>query len=88
MLQILPNWRAAEELVTEANLVVMARPGFEMDWSSLPATFRHLREHVVEVPLIDISATEIRRRVRAGETIEGLTPPAVARYIAKMSLYR
>lgn len=88
MLQILPKWRAAEQLIVEANLVVMARPGFEMDWSSLPAAFQFLREHVVEAPLIDISATEIRRRCRARESIDGLTPQPVVRYIEKMSLYR
>jgi nicotinate-nucleotide adenylyltransferase len=88
MLQILPSWRAAEQLLAEANLVVMARPGFEIDWLRLPAAFRHLREHLVEAPLIDISATEIRRRCRAGETIDGLTPPAVVQYIEETSLYR
>ena len=88
MLQILPKWRAAEQLIIESNLVVVARPGFEMNWSSLPVAFRQLRDHVVEAPLIDISATEIRRRCRAGEAIDDLTPPAVVRYIAEMSLYR
>ena len=88
MLQILPSWRSAEQLIAEANLVVMARCGFEIDWSGLPAIFRPLREHVVEAPLIDISATEIRRRCRDGESIDGLTPPAVVRYIREKSLYR
>jgi nicotinate-nucleotide adenylyltransferase len=36
----------------------------------------------------DVSATEIRRRVRGGETIEGLVPPPVARYVEKYELYR
>ena len=88
MLQILPQWHEAEQLMVECNLVVMARPGFDMDWSSLPARYRQLRDHVVETPPIDISATEIRRRCRAGEAIDGLTPPAVVRYIVEMSLYR
>ena len=88
MLQILPQWREAEQLMLESNLVVMARPGFDMDWSSLPARYHQLRDHVVETPPMDISATEIRRRCRAEETIDGLTPPAVVRYIAEMSLYR
>lgn len=88
MLQILPKWRAAEQLLIEANLVVMARPGFELDWSALPPAFRALRDHVVEAPLLDISATEIRRRCYAGESIDGLTPPPVARYIKQRSLYR
>ncbi|HKP88040.1 MAG TPA: nicotinate (nicotinamide) nucleotide adenylyltransferase, partial [Blastocatellia bacterium] len=36
----------------------------------------------------DISATEIRRRVRDGETVEGMVPPRVADYIEKYGLYR
>ena len=87
MLQILPQWREAEQLVVECNLVVMARPGFAMDWSNLPLRFRQLRDHVVQTPPMDISATEIRKRCRAAEAIDGLTPPAVVRYIAEMSLY-
>ena len=35
-----------------------------------------------------ISATEIRQRVRDGESIEGLVPPRVADYIEKYELYR
>lgn len=37
---------------------------------------------------IDISATEIRRRVRDGCSIQGFVPPAVASYIAQHRLYR
>lgn len=88
MLSLLPKWHAAEDLIRECRLLIMARPGFQMDWLSLPATFRHLQNHVVEAPLLDISATEIRRRVHAGESIDALTPPGVARYIAEMGLYR
>jgi nicotinate-nucleotide adenylyltransferase len=39
------------------------------------------------VPAIDISATAIRRRVRAGETIRFLVPDSVAGYIAEHRLY-
>jgi nicotinate-nucleotide adenylyltransferase len=35
-----------------------------------------------------VSATEIRRRVAAGQSIEGLVAPAVARYIEAHHLYR
>lgn len=37
---------------------------------------------------VDISATEIRQRVRAGKTIQGLVPPPVAEYVEKYELYR
>jgi nicotinic acid mononucleotide adenylyltransferase len=35
-----------------------------------------------------ISSSEVRRRVAAGETIDDLVPPAVARLIEELGLYR
>jgi nicotinate-nucleotide adenylyltransferase len=37
---------------------------------------------------VDISSTEIRRRVRDGEPIDDDVPPRVADYIRKYALYR
>ena len=88
MLIFLPRWRKPLDLLKEANFVVMARPGWNIDWSALPAEYRHLRDNVVETPQIDISASDIRRRVAAGLGIEFLTPPAVADYIRNRGLYR
>jgi len=87
MLRILPTWHEAQNLLREVNFVVMARPGWEFDWDTLPAEFRELQSRVVEAPLIDISATEIRRRVKAGESIEGMTPEPVVKYIQDNRLY-
>jgi len=84
----LPRWHRPEELMAECRLVVMARPGWTMDWDTLPPAFRHLRHHVAAAPLLDVSATEIRRRVRAGESIAGLVVAPVERYIAERGLYR
>jgi nicotinate-nucleotide adenylyltransferase len=39
-------------------------------------------------PIAEVSSTEIRRRARAGEPIDSLVPPAVARYIGNNGLYR
>lgn len=83
----LPTWHKARKLVNEVEFVVVARPGFRFDWGSLPDAFQKLERAVVEAPLVDISATEIRRRVSAGESIEGLTPEAVATYIREHRLY-
>jgi nicotinate-nucleotide adenylyltransferase len=84
----LPTWREAGQLIQEVKFILMARPGWRFDWPSLPPEFQNLRQNVVGVPQIDISATEIRRRVLKGLPIDFLTPPAVCRYIAERKLYR
>ena len=35
----------------------------------------------------DVSSTDVRRRLAAGESVSGLVPPAVARHIRKIGLY-
>lgn len=88
MLLYLPKWHQPLELLREIDFLVMARPGWEMDWDRLPAEFRPLKANVVPAPLIDISSSDIRRRVAAGQSINYLTPPAVCEYIRERSLYR
>jgi nicotinate-nucleotide adenylyltransferase len=88
MLLYLPKWHQPLELMKEAELIVMARPGWTIDWQTLPPEYQKLQANVVEAPLIEISAGEVRRRVAEGRSIEYLTPPAVCRYIGDRSLYR
>lgn len=88
MVRILPKWHQAVALLREVELVIMARPGWSMDWDELPEAFRGLRANVVEAPLIDLSATTLRRRVAAGRSIRYLTPDPVCDYIAARGLYR
>src|SRR5438874_9802 len=70
MLLYLPKWHRAHDLLRWVHFVVMARPGWPIDWDALPESYQHLKENVVIAPQIDISATDIRRRVRAGEAID------------------
>jgi nicotinate-nucleotide adenylyltransferase len=37
---------------------------------------------------VDVSSTEVRSRVRAGLSIRGFVPDAVAAYVAEARLYR
>ena len=41
----------------------------------------------LDAPLIDISSSEIRERVRTGRTIRYLVPDGVRTYIEKKNLY-
>lgn len=88
MARYLPHWHDAEALLAEVHFVLMARPGWSFDWQTMPAGFRHLQANVVAAPLIDISSTEVRRRVAAGEEIDDLVPAAVGEYIRERGLYR
>ena len=87
MLMYLPKWHQPMELLREVHFVVIARPGWVIDWEALSPEFRHLRNNVVEAPLINISASDIRARVAAGKSIRYLTPDAVCEYIAQRRLY-
>jgi nicotinate-nucleotide adenylyltransferase len=76
----LPQWHEVAALSGLAHVVVLTRPG-------VPPPATGLAERVLAVPAVDISATAIRERVRRGEPIAHLVPPAVARYIEAKGLY-
>ena len=84
----LPKWRQPNDLLREAHILIMARPGWILDWKQLPPEYAILAERVVPAPAIDISATDIRRRIAAEKPIDFMTPPAVCRYIDDHGLYR
>jgi nicotinate-nucleotide adenylyltransferase len=76
----LPAWKDAEQVIELAKIFVFERPGTPvpaLPW--ITAT--------VQVPAVDISATEIRRRVRAGHSIRYWVPESVAEYIMAHRLY-
>jgi nicotinate-nucleotide adenylyltransferase len=79
------TWKEPGEIVRRAKLVIMNRPGY----AGAPAD-PSLPKDIIQcmVPAIDISATEIRRRVQEGLTISYLVPPSVSRYIGRHRLYR
>ena len=88
MLQILPKWRQPHDLLAETHFVIMARPGWSLDWQTLPEELRSLRDNVVPAPLLQISATDIRRRRAAGLPVSYLLPDPVIHYIDQHALYQ
>ena len=87
MLVYLPRWHRPLDLMNEASIYVLQRPGWEIDWSALPGEYQRLKGNVITAPLIDISASDIRRRARRGQSIAYLVPAAVADYIRQHCLY-
>ena len=76
----LQQWHEVDALARLASFVILTRPGATIPM--LPWAVR-----TVEVPAIDISATEIRRRVAAGRSIRYWVPAPVAECIVVDRLY-
>ena len=87
LLPQLLTWHEPEALLEEADFWVIQRPGCEINWDSLSPALRALRKRLLVAPLVDISGTDIRRRVGRGQSIDFLTPPAVIAYIEQHKLY-
>jgi nicotinate-nucleotide adenylyltransferase len=81
------QWRAPERVAALATVVVMVRAGSGAgdagNLGAIPGAPRSL-----ETRRIDISSTEVRRRVREGKSIRGFVPDAVAAFIAAERLYQ
>lgn len=84
------SWERPNEVLRIARLGVATRPGYdlaELD-DVLTAVERPEQVSFFELEPVAVSSTEIRRRVAAGEPIDGLVPPAVERLIGELGLYR
>jgi nicotinate-nucleotide adenylyltransferase len=77
----LPAWYEVQALPALADIVVFGRPGWPVP--TLP-----MIQRVIEVPALEVSATDLRRRVSEGRSIRYLVPDAVREYIARHGLYR
>lgn len=78
----LPKWRAADELARLAEFVALTRPGEPP--VSFPPPFRGRMLHGFP---FEVSSSQIRARVQAGQTIANLVPPAVTEAIRNNGLY-
>ena len=76
------RWRNHEELLANYPIAIYPRTGSPIDIASLPPSV-----HLYDMPLIDISSTDIRQRVKQGLSIDTLVPADVARIIAEDGLY-
>lgn len=87
-------WHGITDLIDECNLSTMFRAGckppnfakFEDIWG--PERVEKLQQNVIQTSLIDISSTEIRDRLAAGDNVTDMLHPDVADYIRKHGLYQ
>lgn len=91
-----PHWRAPERLLALAEWIVVSRPGSPLtpEFLDLPELAplaltppQRERIHLLTTVHEDVSASDLRRRLQAGDPCPGLLPPAVADYILTHHLY-
>ncbi len=79
----LPKWRSPERIVSLAQLLVVPRPG---EWK-VPDSMTG-RYAMLDFSETEVSSTEIRRRIVAGESLDEFLPDAVSRLIRERGIYR
>ena len=79
MVEHLPKWNRIEELTEIVEFIGVKRPGYT--WSpTIPV-------HQVEVPLVGISSSIIRRRTAMKQSVRYMVPDSVDHYIKEHRLY-
>jgi nicotinate-nucleotide adenylyltransferase len=93
MAYALPTWREPEAVLELARLAVAEREGVRradilerLTGAGLPGVPERIS--FFEIPRLDVSSSQLRRRVAAGRPIRHLVPQAVADRIASLGLYR
>ncbi len=78
-------WHKPEDLIKEVKIVVGGRPGYKAEPNN-----SHWNEAVsyFEIPLMEVSSTLIRQRVKSGQSIRYMVPENVLSFIEEKGLYR
>ncbi len=88
------KWKEPVEICKLAWISVVERGGHrEIAWEILqgllsPERFQQTMELRVQMPIVEISSTDIRQRAASGKSLRFRTPRAVEQYIQFHQLYR
>lgn len=80
--QNLPRWKNFEQLIKNYSFIIYNRPGFEVK-DQLNA-----RLTILNAPMLELSATEIRETIREGNSIRYLVPDKVREEIERCNYYK
>jgi nicotinate-nucleotide adenylyltransferase len=90
----LPTWREPRRICELAIPIIVRRVGSPQPDDTVlakmmsAARLEMARQNRVEMPTVDLSSSDLRRRVAAGQSIRYRTPRAVEKYIQTQGLYR
>jgi nicotinate-nucleotide adenylyltransferase len=84
------SWKEPHKVLEHVRLAVATRPGFPRERLEpvLAELGRPDRVELFEIAAVPVSSTQVRNRVRNGQPIDELVPPAVAAAIDRLRLYR
>ncbi len=83
------TWHKFQELTRSCEFIAATRPGTALeDLLEVTDTQFVQSVHFMPIPALEISSSELRRRVQEGRTIKYLTPEGVESYIRHRGLYR
>jgi len=86
----LHRWKEPGRLAETCRIVAVPRPGCDRpDLDAMETFIPGLKDNVIilESPRVDISASDSRKRISEGSTIDHLVPETVADYIRRSGLY-
>ncbi len=90
-LRDLPTWHNPGEFINACDrIVVMQRPGSTPDMTGMYENYPELKTRLIflDVPQIEISAVNIRQRVKQNRVYWQFLIPPVHHYIVKKNLYK
>ncbi len=79
------TWKDPEGIYRLAKMVIATRPGFDHFDPENPFASRSI---IVPITGVDVSASQIRMKIKRGRSIRYLVPPKVEEYIKRKKLYR
>lgn len=86
----LPTWRETGRILQLATVVAVNRGRTPLDVEPVVAALGEAarsRLQVLPMPAVDLSASDLRRRLAAGHSVRFMTPRAVERYALEHHLY-
>ena len=78
----LPRWKNFELLAKNYSFIIYRRPGFEIN------DLYGAKAQILDAPLLEISATNIRHSIKAGQPVRYLLSDAVREEIEKTGYYK
>ena len=82
--ELFDKWRNSEEILSKYHVLIYPRLGHEV---TIPDELKE-RVTLVDAPIIELSSTQIRKRLADGLSVRYYVPDAVLDFIERKQLYR